>query len=353
MLDRKTIQNTMDALAIKRWGIISMDQKTRAYLKERGHFSVPNSVLTYDEASEYSILTIAIPYALEGDEKPKGHFWGEIDPYAWEYDYHVKVKALLTQVWTALNPQRDALDDSLCDAHVEAPSMYVDNTPFNDREVAFLCGMGLIGYNHLLIEEASALGTAFFIGYMLIPSEVEICEDAKFDVTTLPQEVENPFCKTCQKCVKACPTGVCGDASANMNLCMSAISQTKAHIQEPFRLKMKDKIYGCNICQKVCPFNASNVLTYDSKARERNWVDLLKLLELNTKSFKQQYGHMGFAWKSLWIYKRNALIVLGNQGGREELEYLLTHAQNFNQEPLLEYYKFATNRMQARLSVEK
>lgn len=347
MISYDTVQNIMDALAIKRWGIITLTETTRRMLKQRGVFHTENSILDFEPEHTYSVLSIAVPYALKGYQRPEGQFWGEIDPYAWHYDYHVKVKALLNEIWIKI----DEANASQCaNTHQEGymPRMYVDQSPFNDREVAFYTGLGTVGYNHLMIEESSGLGSAFFIGYILLPEDIRFSEHVGVEVTKLPESLENPFCQSCQKCVAACPSSVCGSSSFDMSRCLSAVTQTKEIVSEADAIKFKSKIYGCNICQVVCPFNKQNALMAELDEGRGNWVDLIELLTLSSKKFKEKYGQMGFAWRSLWIYKRNALIVLGNVGGVEELNFLRSLNVKDLDPKLEEYYKFAIKRISER-----
>ena len=80
-------------------------------------------------------------------------------------------------------------------------------------------------------------------------------------------------------------------------------------------------------------------------------MDALALLELTNQDFKYQYGHMGFTWRPLWIYKRNALIVLGNIGDKAAYEALdkLSHLRD--DEKLAEYYVWASTQIKNRLSI--
>ena len=348
MISYDTVQNIMNALTIKRWGIITLNDTNREMLKHKQVFKTHNSILDFETHHTFSILSIAVPYALKSHKQPAGQFWGEVDPYAWHYDYHVKVKKLLNEVWHQI---REAWrrEENLVDTQEDfTPRMYVDQSPFNDREVAFYTGLGTVGFNHLLIEERSGLGTAFFIGYILIPEEVLFSDNACVNVAKLPERLENDFCQSCQKCVAACPTNICGSSLSDMSKCLSALSQSKEIICEDDAIKFKSKLYGCNICQRVCPFNAQNTLMAELDEGHGNWVDLKDLLTLSSRAFKMRYGQMGFAWRSLWIYKRNALIVLGNIGGIEELSFLKKIDIIDLDSKLIEYYKFAIKRISER-----
>lgn len=351
MISYDTVQNIMDALAIKRWGIITLNEKTRKMLKQRGYYKTENSILDYDTENTFSVLSIAVPYALKGYQRPEGQFWGEIDPYAWHYDYHVKVKALLYDIWLRIDEawHREDVVNTSYGVNTRqddfVPPIYVDQSPFNDREVAFYTGIGTVGYNHLMIEERMGLGSAFFIGYILVPGDIDFSESARVDVETLPEKLENIFCESCQKCVVACPTHVCGSSPCDMTRCLSAVTQTKEPVSEANAIKFRSKLYGCNICQVVCPFNVKNTLMAELEEGQGNWVDLKELLMFTSKMFKQRYGKMGFAWRSLWIYKRNALIVLGNVGGIEELDFLRRLNEKDLDPKLEEYYKFAIKRI--------
>lgn len=332
MIQKIDMDNIMNALMIRHWGIFLIDD---AYRKAPRYFKVENSIFDQVNADTATVIAIAIPYRLRlSHKKPADHF-GKVEPFAWEFDYHKEVKDRLMGIINAYQ--------SLANTVLEGVQYCVDHSPYNDREVAFHAGLGRIGINHLLINES--LGSQFFIGYVVIPKTIELQADSIVRRNDLPSELIHPYCENCKKCVKACPTSVCGNGENNMVACLSSLTQTKMVIDETFRLLMSETIYGCSICQNVCPLNGVAITNYIFEPLKSNWIDLFELLHIDQKTFRIKYGHMGFAWRNLWVYQRNALIVLGNSASANVLSELKKSSALLENVKLKDYYSWAMRQL--------
>lgn len=342
MINRKQVEQIMNALTLKCWGIISMDDAYRDVLKKRAYFNCANSILNATEFEPVTIVAIGLPYDYIGMEKPSNALLGKIDAFAWEFDYHTEVKSLLIKIKEALSLLTPISEDRV---------LYcVDNSPFNDREVAFYAGLGLVGYNHLLINDI--LGTHQFIGYMVIYQALPFESDVVVKLDEIPLSLEHPSCKTCARCVAACPSEVCCDSHAplaDMQRCLSSLTQTKGIVDETWFPKFGNRLYGCNVCQLVCPLNHSNSELSYIKLKSPNWLDPFEILNMTQRAFKEKFGHMGFAWRSLWIYKRNALIAIGNSGKREALNRLEGSPELGEDDKLAPYYRWALKQIESKL----
>ena len=341
MINRKQVEQIMDALTLKCWGIISMDDAFRDALKERAYFNSANSILDATGSEPLTIVAIGVPYDYIGMEKPSNALLGKIDAFAWEFDYHTEVKSLLIHIKEALS--------ALTPISEERVLYCVDNSPFNDREVAFYAGLGQVGYNHLLINDI--LGTHYFIGYMVIYRALPLESDVVVKLDDIPLRLEHPACATCARCATACPSEVCVDSRAalvDMQNCLSSLTQTKAVIDEKWYPKFGNRLYGCNICQLVCPLNHGNEDLSHIKLKSPNWLEPFDILSLTQRAFKEKFGHMGFAWRSLWIYKRNALIAIGNSGKREALNRLVEFPELGEDDKLAPYYRWAIMQIECR-----
>ncbi len=343
MIDKIALNKMMDALMLRYWGIFLIDDDYRKSIKESNYFNVPNSILNtemvnYNAVNEKTVLAIAIPYALEGRIQPIHNNMAKVEAFGWDFDYHVQIKEILNQLKAGL--------ESLCGYTFENVTVCVDTSPYSDREVGFYAGLGRVGYNHLLIHEQ--LGSNFFIGYLVVHQKLSIEPTLLIKPKELPKDIVHPYCKTCGRCTRACPSSVCGLKTVDMKLCLSAQTQSKELIDESIRLAMHDRLYGCSICQTVCPLNHNDKAHPLLTLKTSNWLDTLSLLEITNKDFKKLYGHMGFTWRPLWIYKRNALIVLGNVGDQFAYDGLLSLPQIQEDEKLAEYYRWALNRMKNR-----
>jgi epoxyqueuosine reductase len=344
MIKKTAIDKMMDALMLRHWGIFIIDQTYRQAIKASNYFRVPNSILNIE--SDHSntdcvktVLAIAVPYALEGTSMPNQKNLAKVEAFGWDFDYHVQIKLLLTEIQKGL--------ESLCGHTFINVTSCVDTSPYSDREVGFYAGLGLVGYNHLLINES--LGSNIFIGYLVIHQKLSIEPSALLKPEDLPQKIVHPHCQSCGHCTSACPSSVCGVEEADMTRCLSAQTQSKEILDDGIRIAMHDRLYGCSICQVVCPLNHNKVAHPKLTLKSENWLDALALLEMSNQDFKHKYGHMGFTWRPFWVYKRNALIVLGNVGNRTAYEVLAKCSHLREDDKLFEYYDWAIEQIRKRL----
>lgn len=344
MIKKIDVDKLMDALMLRYWGIFSIDDTFRQTVKAANYFKVQNSILNIEDDASYTdcdktVLAIAVPYALEGISKPKQKNMAKVEAFGWDFDYHVQIKQLLTDIQSGL--------EKLCGYPLNNVTLCVDTSPYSDREVGFYAGLGLVGYNHLLIHEH--LGSNIFIGYLVIHDKLQIERSALVMPEDLPETISHPYCQSCGRCTKACPTNVCGSEVADMTHCLSAQTQSKEVLVEAMRLAMHDRLYGCSVCQVVCPLNHNKLAHPMLTLKSDNWLDALELLDFTNQDFKHQYGHMGFTWRPLWIYKRNALIVLGNTGDKAAYESLVERSHLKADDKLVQYYGWAITEMEKRL----
>ena len=299
-LEKRDIEKVMDALAIKSWGILNLNASD----------------------IEKIVIAVALPYQMESRFNPSDTNLCKVDAFAWSFDYHVVVKKVMSDVISKL------------EEHIlqrfDHPQIYVDQSPYNDQEIGYRAGLGHMGKNHLLINPI--YGTHFFIGYVVLSAQVK-------DIIETEQPFQHPACLSCDRCTRACPAQICTFDHTDMRQCISALTQTKSVLTVPERHLIGRNLYGCNICQKVCPLNQPTMdepgiypITTD------NWVDAFEILKMTKHTFKEKYGHMGFAWRSLWIYKRNALIVLANSGDVNHMSRLKNYAFLAEDENLSDTY---------------
>jgi len=345
MITKLALDKIMDALMLRHWGIFSIDRTTRKGLKRANFFNAFNSLLNlaeYDseDSMDKTVLAIAVPYALEGVKVSSHKNRAKVEAFGWDFDYHVQVKILLNQVKADL--------EALHGQTLKDVTVCVDNSPYNDREVGFYAGLGQVGYNHLLINRQ--LGSNFFIGYLVIHEKLPIEPSALVTLEDLPMTTGLSYCETCRRCEQACPSHVCGFKEADMSACLSAQTQNKGIINVEMRLLIHNRLYGCSICQSVCPLNHYVTPHPLLTLKAENWVDALALLEMTHQNFMEIYGHMGFAWRPLWVYKRNALIVIGNIGDQDALD-LLSQMPHLNEDhKLAMYYRWAIQRLIDRIN---
>jgi epoxyqueuosine reductase len=222
---------------------------------------------------------------------------------------------------------------------------YVDTGPILERDLARRAGLGWFGKNAMLVN--SRLGSFFFIGVLLV--DLELAPDEPF---------EDDRCGTCTRCLDACPTDAfVGPRELDATRCISYLTiELKGAVPEELRGGVGDRLYGCDVCQDVCPYNVkfSEVLAPGSPyvAREalgRKDARTLarEILGMTQDEFRRAFSKSPMKRAKLRGLKRNAAVVLGNVGTSEETD-VLTRALG-DEEPLVrEHAAWALARVERR-----
>jgi epoxyqueuosine reductase len=210
--------------------------------------------------------------------------------YTFGSDYHLVLKNRIENVMKDL-PFRYQLG--------------VDNHPHNERLAAVLSGVGFFGKNQLIINEK--LGSYMFLGIVFVdePIDSEIVLDVADD------------CGSCRKCITACPTQALTDEGYLLDKCLSHVNQSKRALTDE-ELNANYILFGCDICQMVCP---KNISIKPNKHEEFNLSgkEMVSIVDLFTDServFKEKYSDMSYLWKGKTILMRNALTLLLKQNNQ-------------------------------------
>lgn len=202
-----------------------------------------------------------------------------ISMYARGVDYHILAKEKLS---TLLSPFTENFE------------IRVDIGPTDNVEVALKSGLGVIGKNRLLINET--LGSYFFIGYALTDLEIE------------PDSPLIGSCLSCNRCILSCPGGALTFSGFELSKCASHISQKKGELSEDeIKILKKSKlIWGCDICQEVCPMNKVP-LSAMAEFKENRIFRLEKedIENLSNREFNEKYADRAFAWRGKSPLLRN------------------------------------------------
>lgn len=253
------------------------------------------------------IIVIGIPYDSKNNHRDETISQaGYISNMAWGYDYH-------HVVYDKLNQLKDYLQSYYSDLNALAQ---VDTGPLIDRHIAYRAGLGSYGKNQNLMNDI--YGTEFYIGYLLIDEEL-IMDDSN---VTLPLRAQT--CKNCSACVKACPANVLGDDfSFKGNKCISYLTQKKENLSMDEMNLIGKNIYGCDICQLVCPKNRrKKEINLVYKRDSLNAVELETFIASSNKALMRTYKESGFAWRGAKILKRNALIAMGHYENKNNILFL-------------------------------
>ncbi len=255
---------------------------------------------------------------------------GEIARYARYSDYHV----VLGDKLRALTEFADQLGGP------EARSLwYVDTGPFLERDLAQRAGLGFAGKHTNLISRR--LGNWFFISEIVTTLELE------------PDAPERNHCGSCARCIAACPTqAITAPFELDARRCISYLTiELKGPIPVELRPAIGDRIYGCDDCLAVCPWNrfAKDASLMRPHARpEFSAPDLLELLSLDDAGFKKQFEGTPMLRTKRRGVLRNVCVALGNVGDETTLP-ALDRARG-DKEPLIaEHAAWAIEQIERRL----
>ena len=242
-----------------------------------------------------TILSLGWSYPIRTELKESQSREAWIAGYASGKDYHLLLPEKLESLAAFI---RAELGDSF---HYRC---FTDSAAILERELAARAGLGWIGKNSCLISPQ--VGSAFFLA--------ELFTNYPFKTD---QNTQDDRCGKCTRCLEACPTGcILPDRTIDARKCISYHTiENKGRIPDDFRASTNRWIFGCDICQMVCPWNIKNA-PHDFSENLQNWPyeQLLDFLDSTVADFTSRFfesAMMRTKWKGLM---RNTLIALGNMG---------------------------------------
>jgi len=274
--------------------------------------SDPRAVL----AGAETVISLTVPYyrgdwPAEGASEPRGR----IARYAWGRDYHKRIRRrmkLLARAIAAACPEARWL-------------AYVDTGPMLDRAWAERSGVGWIGKNTNVILQGK--GSWTFLGEILTDLRIE------------PDAPARNHCGTCARCIAACPTGaIVGPYQLDARRCISYLTiEHRGSIPLELRPAIGARVFGCDDCQEVCPWNRFAVKTSDPDFAERpeqQTPELIPLLSLDEDAFRARYQGTALLRAKRAGFVRNVAVALGNLGDRRSVGPL-ARALDRDPEPLV------------------
>jgi epoxyqueuosine reductase len=222
-----------------------------------------------------------------------------ISRYAWGDDYHDVLRAGLERLAARLGPDHEW---RAC----------VDTAPLLERSYARQAGLGWIGKNTCLINEP--LGSWFFLGELLTSLELE------------PDSPPPDRCGTCTRCIDACPTNALTPYELDATRCISYLTiELRGPIPEEHRRGVGRHVFGCDICQDVCPWNGRAPVTPDASFAPREFAPPLeKLACLSETEFREMFRGSPVKRTKYSGFLRNVALAIGNSGD-PTLHPLLEH----------------------------
>lgn len=205
-----------------------------------------------------SVITLLLNY-FPGEEKTAGP---NIARYAWGQDYHQVIK-------NKLNAYLHQLKSAIGDFHGRG---FVDSAPVLERAWAVKSGLGWVGKNGNLINKNS--GSYFFIATLITDLELDADDPYAKD-----------YCGTCTKCIDACPTdAILENKVIDGSKCISyfTIELKEMLIPDQYREQFKDWMFGCDICQEVCPWNR-----FSTPSKEIDFTPIPAILNFSTNDWEE------------------------------------------------------------------
>ena len=267
-----------------------------------GARSVIVCALNYRTEQPYST---EVPSSAAGD-RPRG--W--ISRYAWGDDYHEILGAKLNALLARMRGEF---------AEPFVARAYVDTGPIVERIAAHHAGLGWLAKNTMLINEQ--LGSWLFLGVIVTSLDLAPTMHAG---ESLPADL----CGNCRVCIDACPTGAIVEPYIlDARRCISYLTiELRAAIPEEFRNAMGRMVFGCDICQDVCPWNSRAPLTQEAAFEPRHFAPPLEeLAALTEDDFRSRFRDSPIQRARYAGFLRNVAIAMGNSGlekFREPLERL-------------------------------
>lgn len=242
-----------------------------------------------------SIIAIALAYPSKMKDAPKStrnERRGIFCRASWGQDYHHVLRDRLQKLEAFILEKVPS---------AKMKSM-VDTGELSDRAVAERAGIGWSGKNCAILTPE--FGSYVYLGEM---------------ITTIPFPPDTPIedqCGTCNKCVEACPTGaLVQGGQLDSNKCVAFLTQTKGFLKEEYRVKIGNRIYGCDTCQTVCPKNKGMDFHFHPEMEPD--PDIVKpvlkpLLHISNRDFKEKFGPISGSWRGKKPIQRNAIIALAH-----------------------------------------
>lgn len=264
-----------------------------------------------------SIISIALAYPSRIESPPKStkeERRGIFCRASWGTDYHVVLKERITKINAYLQEKVPDL----------VSKIMVDTGELSDRAVAERAGIGFSGKNTLIITPE--FGSFVYLGEL---------------ITNIPFPSDQPVeesCGDCEICLTACPTGALVQAGQlNAQKCLAFLTQTKDFLPDPFREKIGTRVYGCDTCQAVCPWNKQVDFHLHEEFEAEPEIAKPKLkpmLRISNREFREKFGHISGSWRGKNPLQRNAMIALAHYKDESAVE-VLTEVMNNDVRPVI------------------
>jgi epoxyqueuosine reductase len=267
----------------------------------------------------HSLITLAVDYGVDAPQFEHEHRFGRVARYAWGLDYHDVVKPRLTALAARI--------EKLAGREIHA-RCFVDAVPLLERAAAARAGLGFFGKNTNLLRPRN--GSWFFLSEILLDLELP-ADNREIKVS----------CGSCRRCLDACPTNAFpAPYVLDSRKCISYLTiENKGAIPRGLREAMGDWVFGCDVCQDVCPFNRfatdARWPEFHPQAGVGPRLDLVEVLSIATdEEFRARFRGTPLTRPKRRGLLRNAAVVAANVGATAAVPALIDRVEN-DPEPLI------------------
>src|SRR5690625_560510 len=253
-----------------------------------------------------SIISIAVAYPSKIKNPPRStreNRRGIFCRASWGQDYHHVLRDRLEKLREFIKGRYPELESDIM----------VDTGELSDRAVAERAGVGFSGKNTLLITEE--YGSFVYLGEMIT------------NMPFVPDERIEDGCGDCTRCLDACPTAaLVNPGQLNAQRCLAYLTQTKDFLPDEFRDVIGTRVYGCDTCQAVCPWNRQIDFHIHEEFEPEPEVAKPKLkpmLRMSNREFRNTFGHVSGFWRGKNPLQRNAMLGLAHYRDKTAVDELI------------------------------
>jgi len=284
---------------LQQWVAMGMHGELAYMERHAPHAAAPEGTVP----GARSIVVVGLAYrwdaagpVQEGGRRPapdSAGLRGRISSYAWGDDYHAVMEARLERLAGFLRERGAAL-----------ARYYVDTGPILDRAIAHRAGLGWFGKNTMVITRAG-FGSYVFLGEILTDLDLE------------PDRPAEGSCGRCRICLDQCPTGaIVAPFVVDARRCISYLTiELRGWIPRTLRPLMQTWVFGCDVCQDVCPHNAlvrQGLHEEFAPRRDVAFPDLVELLNIDEPTYQERFRRSAIKRARRQGLRRNAAVALGN-----------------------------------------
>jgi epoxyqueuosine reductase len=291
-----------DEQALRAWISAGYAGEMAYMVRDPSRRSNPRQILPEAKTT----ICLAVNYYPGDHPPPSDRINGRISRYAWGKDYHQVIEEKLDLLEAFLQDQTD---------QPLKTKRYVDYGPILERAYASRAGLGFIGKNTMLITHE--FGSWVFLAELITNLELEYGQTASSHNRPFSQ------CGSCTLCIDACPTGaIIGPFTLDARRCISYLTiENKGEIPVSLQAQMGDWVFGCDICQEVCPYNQQVQVTQNPDILPAGqagtqgagpWMDISAALSITEETFKVRFQDTPLLRPQYSGIQRNAKVVARN-----------------------------------------